>query len=205
MILEISSSSSEQVFDMAAHMAIPTSFHPESGSDSSVDLAFISRAKARGKEALSSRRPWKEVVHTHAFNLPNSIPDLYLRVQTNMSYFTINYVIIALFVTFFGLLWFPVSLIVFIVMLVAWHFLYFLRAGEDEIVVYGKVVSNQIVLVGLSVSTFVAMFITGATWDILWSSVVAAVVLLIHAVFRKTDDLCSDEVGPTSTSLPAFN
>ncbi|KMZ71255.1 PRA1 (Prenylated rab acceptor) family protein [Zostera marina] len=184
---------------MLAH-TIPTSYHPGFESDIGVDLTEII-----GKEAFSSRRPWKEVIHGNAFNLPcSSISDLYLRIQTNILYFKMNYVIIALFIMFFGLICFPFSLFTFSVMLVLWHFLYLVRADADDIVVFGKVVSNRMVLVGLSTFTVVVLILTGTIWDILWSSVVVVAVVLLHAVFRKTDDHCSDEVGPNSTSLPTF-
>lgn len=176
---------------------IPTSDRPN--PDSYSGTAFISRGKERAREAFDTRRPWKELFNIHAFNIPHGFSDAYHRVRTNLSYFSMNYVIIALVVIFLSLLWKPVSLIVFTVMMVAWLFLYFLR--DDEIVIFGRLISDKLILTLLSIVTLVALLLTGATWNIVSSVSIAVVIVLIHAVFRKTEDLYLDD----NHALPAGN
>lgn len=180
---------------------IPTSDRPD--PDSSSGVAFISRGKQRAREAFDTRRPWKELSNIHAFNIPHGFSDAYHRVQTNLSYFTMNYFIIALFVIFVSLLWEPISLIVFVVMIVAWLFLYFLR--DNELVIFGRLISDKLILTLLSIITLVALLFTGVTWNIVSSVSIAVVIVLLHAVFRKTEDLCLDGGDPgISAGIPRW-
>ncbi|MQL73979.1 hypothetical protein Taro_006332 [Colocasia esculenta] len=154
-------------------------------------LEFISRAKERGREALGTRRPWKEMVHLHAFGVPHSLGDAYLRIRTNAAYFTMNYSIIVLFVLFVSLLWHPISLIVLIVMMAAWVFLYFLR--DEPLVLFHRTISDRVVLIALSVVTIILLLLTNATLNIIVSVLIGLAVVLIHAAFRRTEDLFLDE------------
>lgn len=169
---------------------IPTSSAPSSDPSSST-LDFISRAKERGRSALATRRPWRELVHRRAFTLPTSLSDAYLRIRTNASYFAANYAIIVLFIVFVSLLWHPISLIVFIVMIAVWLFLYFLR--DEPLVILGRVIGDKVVLIVLSVLTLVLLLLTHATLNILVSLLVGILVVLAHAAVRRTDDLFLDE------------
>ncbi|KAI0524260.1 hypothetical protein KFK09_003625 [Dendrobium nobile] len=175
---------------MATYGTIPTA----SGESSPLD--FISRAKARGQSALATRRPWREMVHLHAFSLPLSLGDSYLRIRTNAGYFAMNYAIVVLLIVFLSLLWHPISLIVFVVAMVAWLFLYFLR--DEPITVLGRTINDLYILIALSVLTLVLLLLTDATANILISLLIAVVVVLLHALFRRTDDHFLDEeaAGP---------
>ncbi|KAK1314592.1 PRA1 family protein F2 [Acorus calamus] len=161
---------------------IPTSSPPPSSSG----LEFLSRAKARGHSALATRRPWKELLHLHAFSLPHSFRDALSRVRTNLNHFRMNYAIIILFVIFVSLLWHPISLIVFIVMMCAWLFLYFLR--DEPIVVFHRTINDRWVLAVLSVVTLVALLLTHVTANVLGALGVGVFVVVVHAVFKTVDD-----------------
>ena len=180
---------------MTTYGTIPTST-PASSSDPS-PLDFISRAKERGYSALATRRPWRELAgHRHAYGLPPTLGEAYLRIRTNMAYFAMNYAIAVLLVVFLSLLWHPVSLIVFIASMAAWLFLYFLR--DEPLVFFGRVIGDKIVLVVLSVVTLVLLLLTQATLNILVSLLVGIVLVAVHAALRRTDDLCLEEeaAGP---------
>ncbi|KAG9455698.1 hypothetical protein H6P81_000206 [Aristolochia fimbriata] len=157
------------------------------------NLEFISHAKERAKSALATRRPWKEMVHLHAFGIPSSLREAVSRVRTNLAYFRMNYAMFVLLVVFLSLLWHPVSLIVFVVMMAAWLFLYFLR--DQPLVIVGRTINDRVVLVVLAIVTLVALLLTKATTEILVSLLVAVVVVVAHAAVRKTDDLFLDPEG----------
>ncbi|XP_004235608.2 PRA1 family protein F3 [Solanum lycopersicum] len=172
---------------MTNYGTIPTS------SSGPVNVEFISRAKDVLKEGLAARRPWKEMFNFHSFNLPSGVSDAISRIKTNLSFFQTNYAIIVLVIVFLSLLWHPISLIVFIVLMAIWLFLYFLR--DEPLVIFGRLISDSTVLIVLSVLTLALLLFTGATSNILISLAVGVFVVLIHASIRKTDDLFLDEEG----------
>ncbi|KAJ6840539.1 putative PRA1 family protein F3 [Iris pallida] len=176
---------------------IPTSSAPTAGAggDSS-PLDFISRAKERGRSALSTRRPWRELVRFHAFSLPPSLGEAYLRVRKNAAHFAVNYAIVVLLVVFLSLLQHPFSLIAFLAAMCLWLFFYFLR-GDDPLVLFGRVVGDGVLLGALSAVTLALLLLTGATLNILVSLLVGILVVVAHAAFRRTDDHEEEEAsGP---------
>ncbi|XP_042053445.1 PRA1 family protein F2-like [Salvia splendens] len=173
---------------MTNYGTIPTSSTPQ---DTNVNREYISRVKTRFQEGLATRRPWREIADIHSFSLPRSFSEAVARVKTNLVYFSVNYAIVALAIVFLSLLWHPTSLIVFLAMLAVWLFLYFLR--DEPLVIFGRLVSDIIVLIVLGVLTIFVLLFTDATTEILSSLLVAVVVVLVHAAVRRTDNLCPDE------------
>ncbi|KAI3463275.1 hypothetical protein Pfo_019938 [Paulownia fortunei] len=190
---------------MTTYGTIPTSSSP---AGTPVNLEYISRAKKSLKAGLGTSRPWREMFEFNCFNLPKSFSDAVARVRTNTAYFRMNYAIVVLLIVFLSLLWHPVSLIVFIAMMAAWLFLYFLR--DEPLVVFGRIITDRTVLIVLAVVTFAVLLFTRATSNILASLLLGVVVVLIHGAIRKTDDLLFDEEaaggflrasgGPSSSS-----
>ncbi|KAF8393520.1 hypothetical protein HHK36_021764 [Tetracentron sinense] len=170
---------------MTTYGTIPTA------SPASSNLEFISRAKERIRSGLGTRRPWKEMVNLHAIRFPASFGDAFARMRTNVAYFRMNYAIIVLSILFLSLLWHPISLIVFLIMMGAWLFLYFLR--DEALLIFHHTIDDRVVLIVLAVLTIVVLLLTHATLNILVSLLIGVVVLLIHASLRKTDDLLVDE------------
>jgi len=59
-------------------------------------------------------------------------------------------------------------------------------------------IDDRAVLIGLSVITIVLLLLTNATFNIVAALMAGAVLVLIHAVIRKTDDLFLDEEAATT-------
>lgn len=170
---------------MTNYGSIPTSSSP------SANLEYISRAKERIKAGLATRRPWKMMCNIYSLGFPKGVADAIGRVRTNLAYFRMNYAIIVLVILFLSLLWHPISLIVFVVMMAVWLFLYFLR--DEPLAIFGRTIDDRIVLIVLSVLTIVFLLLTHATSNVLIALLIGAVVVVVHAAVRKTDDLFLDE------------
>ncbi|KAE9600436.1 putative prenylated rab acceptor PRA1 [Lupinus albus] len=171
---------------------------PTSSSTTSTNLEFVSRAKRRIEEHLTTRRPWNIMFNLHSVSLPHGFSDAVSRIRTNLSFFQMNYAIIVLLVIFLSLLWNPISMIVFVVLIAAWLFLYFLR--DQPIVIFGRTITDQVVLVVMAVVTVGLLLLTGAIANILVALLIGAVVVLVHAALRRTDDLFLDEEAAALTS-----
>jgi hypothetical protein len=187
---------------MTNYGAIPTS----SGASPPEELDSISRAKQRLKAGLATRRPWRAMFDYHSVGLPRGVSAAFSRIKTNIVYFQTNYAIVALIVLFLSLIQHPISLIVFTVLIFVWVFLYFLR--DEPIKVFGYQIDDRTVLGVLSVITVLLLFLTGATFNIIGALLVGAVLVLIHAAFRTTEDLFLDEEAAASetsglTSYPS--
>jgi hypothetical protein len=167
-----------------------------SEAPTSSKLQYVSLAKERIKGGLATRRPWKEMIQPHALNLPTTFNQCFQRIKTNLAFFRMNYTIVVLFILFLSLLWHPVSLIVFIIMMFAWLFLYFLR--DDPLMVSGSAVDDRMVMMVLSLVTVVALFLTNAKVNIIVALPIGVVVVVVHGGLRETDDddqLFVDEEG----------
>ncbi|KAK6941391.1 Prenylated rab acceptor PRA1 [Dillenia turbinata] len=178
---------------MTTYGTIPTSTLP-----SSSNLEYISRAKERLRSSLGTRKPWKELVNLRSINFPTSLGEALLRIRTNLSYFRTNYAIISLLILFLSLLWHPISLIVFIIMMAAWLFLHFLR--DQPLVLFNLAIDDRLVLVLLSVLTIGFLLLTDVTVNIIVSIVISIVLVLVHGAIRRTDDLFADKESSFSYS-----
>ncbi|KAE7998564.1 hypothetical protein FH972_003098 [Carpinus fangiana] len=157
----------------------------------SSNLQYVSLAKERIKGGLATRRPWQEMIQPHALNLPTTFSQCFQRIKTNIALFRMNYAIVVLFILFLSLLWHPISLIVFIIMMFAWLFLYFLR--DDPLMVSGSMIDDRTVMAVLSVVTVIALFLTNAKSNIIVALAIGVVVLVVHGALRKTDDDDDDQ------------
>ncbi|XP_071689134.1 PRA1 family protein F3-like [Rutidosis leptorrhynchoides] len=165
---------------------------PTSSGAGGTNLEYLSRAKQRIKSGLGTRRPWKQMFNLTSFNFPHSIfSEAFPRIRTNATYFRMNYAIIMLLILFISLLWQPISLIVFVLLMAAWLFFYFLR--DEPLVIVNRVIGDWIVLIVLSVVTIGLLLVCGATVNVLVGVLVGFVVVVVHGVVRNIDDLCLDD------------
>ncbi|KOM30232.1 hypothetical protein LR48_Vigan1082s000400 [Vigna angularis] len=152
------------------------------------NLEYISRAKQRIKAGLGTRRPWKAMLNFRSLKVPGGgAAEALSRVAVNVSYFRMNYAMVALLILFLSLLWHPISLIVFLLLMAAWLFLYFLR--DEPLVLLGHLVDDRLVLIAMAIVTVALLLLTDATVNILVAVAIAVVVVVAHAAFRRTEDL----------------
>ncbi|CAA0834961.1 PRA1 family protein F2 [Striga hermonthica] len=144
------------------------------------------------RSGVGTRRPWSELVAL-PFSFPDNLKTAARRLRANASYFHVNYAIIVLFTIFLSLLWHPLALILYVIIMVAWLFLYFLR--DAPVVLCGYGVEERLVLAALSVST-VALLLTTRAVVFLVGVVAGLAVVGAHSVLRRASgDLGFDVEG----------
>ncbi|XP_010465226.1 PREDICTED: PRA1 family protein F3-like [Camelina sativa] len=181
--------------DLTNDGAVPTSSH----GLPLVDLDSISHTKQRIKDGLATRRPWKVMFDFHYMGVPQGLSDAFSRIKTNLAYFRSNYAIVVLNVIFFSLIWHPTSLFLFAGLLLLWIFLYFFR--DEPLKLFRFQIDDRVVLIVLSVITVACLLLfTDATFNIVAALMAGAVLVLIHAVVRRTEDLFLDEEATTTTT-----
>ncbi|KAG4122324.1 hypothetical protein ERO13_D11G259900v2 [Gossypium hirsutum] len=134
-----------------------------------------------------TRRPWPELFSLSSFCLPISAGDAKARIKINLSYFRVNYVIIALTILFLTLLWHPTSMIVFLITFIFWWFLYLFN--DNPVVIFNRPVDDNVVLGVLSFATVLLLVLTHVGINVLVGLIIGVVVVGIHAAFRGTEDL----------------
>jgi len=165
--------------------AAPSSSSAATATAAEAGVAFFSRARAFAGSAAGRPRAWREVLDPTAFSRPESCGEARARARRNLAYFRANYALAALVLVFLGLVYRPVSMLVFLALFVAWLGLYFGRGEGEPLVCLRREVDDRVVLAVLSAATVLAVVVlTLAGLNLLVSLVVAAAVIGVHAAFR---------------------
>ncbi|KAI3692157.1 hypothetical protein L6452_31966 [Arctium lappa] len=159
----------------------------------SAPSTFFGRARLHTENFVAKRRPWRDFFDYSAISRPISYDDAMARIRQNLNYFRVNYAMVMLLIIFLGLIYHPISMIIFLIVFVAWFFLYFFRDARSPIMIFNRVVDDRAVLIGLSLLTIFALAFTNVGMNVLLSLIIVVAVVGLHSAFRSTDNLFLDE------------
>ncbi|KAH7577628.1 hypothetical protein ACOSQ2_001408 [Xanthoceras sorbifolium] len=164
---------------------------PTTTTTASTPAPFLTRARATTQSVMATRRPWSQLVDLHSFTRPYSFGEATARIKRNLSYFRVNYAMIVLVILFLSLLWHPISMIVFLIVFIAWFFLYFFR--DEPLVIFNRQVDDRFILVILGIITILSLIFTNVWLNVLVSVLIGVFLVVLHAAFRATEDLYNEE------------
>ncbi|KAK6254836.1 hypothetical protein SCA6_016141 [Theobroma cacao] len=155
---------------------------------------LISSLKETAQSLTAIRRPWREFLDITAVDLPSSFSDVTTRIAQNLTHFRLNYTVILLLILFLSLIYHPLSLLTFLVILLAWFFLYFARDREEPVVIFGFTIDERLVIAALFGLTVAGLVLTGVWLNVLGAVAIGASMVILHAALRSTDDLVMDDL-----------
>ncbi|KAK6929868.1 Prenylated rab acceptor PRA1 [Dillenia turbinata] len=159
---------------------------PYTTAPNSENEGFISRTRDRTRSIISGIQPWSHFINLRSLSLPSSLSEATNRVNTNLLIFQLNYAIISLVILFLSLLYHPISIIVFLIVLIGWISLYFSR--DSPLILFGYAVDDRVVAIFLSLFTMIALIWTSVWLNVLVSLIIASFVVILHATIRVLDD-----------------
>ncbi|GAV69601.1 PRA1 domain-containing protein [Cephalotus follicularis] len=154
---------------------------------------FIDRLKETAQSITTIRRPWRDFLDLTALNVPASLSDATTRVTQNLAHYRFNYATLLLLIIFISLLYHPISLIAFLVTLLAWFFFYFSRE-DDPLTIFGVCIDDRIVGIALFAVTVGVLVWTGVWVNVVVSVLVGGFLVILHSGLRTTDDLVMDDL-----------
>ncbi|CAN6912368.1 unnamed protein product [Brassica oleracea] len=158
-----------------------------SQANAASNQSMLGRAKGLISLGLSSRRPWLELVQWSSLSLPTSFSVATERIKTNVMIFRTNYLVIFVVAIFISMLWQPVHLSVFVVLIIAWLYVY--SRDNEPLVIFGSVIDDSALVLTLLVLTLCIILLTNVTGGILLGVLAGLPVVLVHGMCRNTESL----------------
>ncbi|GFY85002.1 PRA1 (Prenylated rab acceptor) family protein [Actinidia rufa] len=152
--------------------------------------SFSSRTAQIRSSLSAAIRPWGDFFSPSALSLPVSLSEASFRLRVNLHHFRLNYAVVGLTVLFLSLIFHPLSLIVFLVTLLAW--LYLCLSRDEPLTIFNRTIDDRVVMIGLGFVTVLALIWSSVWLNVLVSAAVSAAVICLHAMIRFSEDVGND-------------
>ncbi|XVE81747.1 hypothetical protein DITRI_Ditri15bG0090100 [Diplodiscus trichospermus] len=155
---------------------------------------LVSSLKESAESLTAIRRPWRDFLDITALDIPFSFSDATTRIALNLTHFLFNYTIILLLILLLSLIYHPFSLLTFLVIFLAWLFLYLARDRQERLVIFGFIIDDRLVIAALFGLTVAGLVLTGVWVNVLVAVAIGSSLVILHAALRSTDDLVMDDL-----------
>jgi len=157
-------------------------------------VAAFGRVKESAQHVLAQQKPMSEILDASAYSRPLSFGDATSRMQKNLNYFRINYLVFTLCVLSAFIMFHPSSLVVFGCVAACWAYVFSVR--QEPLKFGDRELSHRETLLGMcALSAFVIFMLTSAGTVLFSGMGVALLAIGAHAAARVPDDLFVEEAN----------
>lgn len=179
----------------------PTSSAAVADTPSNSPLQPVITAAARIKDVslhvFSQRKPMSEILDRTAYSKPASFSDATSRMQKNLNYFKINYMIATMGILSAFILYHPSSLLILSAISAAWAYVFMIR--QEPLKIGEREVSSREKMLGMTgLSALIIFFLSSAGTYIFSGMGVALLGIGAHSAARVPDDLFIDDASESN-------
>jgi PRA1 family protein 1 len=157
-------------------------------------LGALSRVKESAQHVLGQQRPMSEILDVSTYARPLSFGDATSRMQKNLNYFRINYLVFMSCVLTTFILFNPSSMVVFGGVSAAWAYVFSVR--QEPLKLGDRELSHRETIMGMSaLSAFVIFMLTSAGTVLFSGMGVALLAIGAHSAARVPDDLFIEDAN----------
>lgn len=157
-------------------------------------FAAAHRVKDSATHVWSQQRPMSEILDSSAYARPVSFGDATSRMQKNLNYFRINYLVFTVAVLSLFVLFHPSSLAVFGGVAAAWAYVFAVRS--EPLKIGDRELSHREQLMGMTALSAFVIFMLTSAGTVLFSGLgVALLGVGAHAAARVPDDLFIEDAN----------
>lgn len=152
------------------------------------------RVKDSAVHVWAQQKPMNEILDVNAYSRPVSFGDATSRMQKNLNYFRINYLVFTLAVLSAFVLFHPSSLAVFGSIAAVWAYVFAIR--NEPLKIGDRELSHRETLMGMSaLSAFIIFMLTSAGTVLFSGMGVALLGIGAHSAARVPDDLFVEDAN----------
>ena len=154
----------------------------------------VGRVKESAQHVWAQQKPMSEILDASAYARPESFGDATSRMQKNLNYFRINYLVFASAVLSLFVLFHPSSLAIFGSVAAAWVYVFSVRS--EPLKIGDRELSHRETLMGMSALSAFVIFMLTSAGTVLFSGLgVALLGVGAHAAARVPDDLFVEDAN----------